>query len=270
MRGATVARMLASRGAIVWFVAALAACAGAPGDGRARDALDRLRADHVEALAAGDLARYLEVFAPDAELMVPDGATAHGRDAIEAAVAPFFAAFTTHEDERPREVVIGVDRAFEWGELTVTMVPRDGGAAATSHGKYLFFARRDPARAGDRFAGWRYTHLIWNGDLPVRAAAADGPLPAPVEQCTPEVVWLPPGSGPLIGADAVAVFASPRAASIGELVVGGAWRLDDALVLEAGSLRDASGAPRHKYLAVRRGAGRGPRIHRLLWCGAAD
>jgi uncharacterized protein (TIGR02246 family) len=275
----------------------LGACASDhPPEDPVRAALDALRHEHLAALADGDLERYLRVFVDDAVFLVPDAATVRGRPAIAEVVRPFFADFRTDERETPREVLAlaGGDRAFEWGDLSVSMTPKAGGETVAAAGSYLFFARRE---GGGR---WLYTHMIWNGSTPSPPVPRDVPAAPPepafasgaqhdvrealhvldracdrgsvdgILACfTDDAVLMPPGEPRLSTPAAIRDYftrtadAEPaRFRGVEEIIADG----DVALVC---SRRWHVGAPQKILIVLRRGIDGVWRVARALWCGDA-
>ena len=105
--------------------------------GAALDAFDR-------AFAAGDIDAIVELFAEDAQLLLLNGPSIHGRAGIHAQWAPTFAAWDMSAWATERLVVdVHGDRAYALSTYTETMVHRAGTEQSRSvSGRVVAFLQR--------------------------------------------------------------------------------------------------------------------------------
>jgi uncharacterized protein (TIGR02246 family) len=118
----------------------------------------------VAADNGADLTTLLDCYTPDAQLYAADGSTYTGRAAIRAHLAEVFADQTLRLTATPAETSVGDERwAWQRGEITGQILPKDGSAAHAAHDRYLMILE-----LGDEDDRWRIARLFWG---PVAAAA---------------------------------------------------------------------------------------------------
>lgn len=111
----------------------------------------------VAADNAGDVPALLECYTEDALLCSADGATYAGRDALRAHLSEVFARATLHLRAIPAETSVGDDHwAWQRGELTGSITPKDGSAPRAAHDRYLMILE-----LGDEDDRWRIARIFW-------------------------------------------------------------------------------------------------------------
>ncbi len=123
-------------------------------------AIRNMTSDYIAAVAAGDLQRFLSVFADDVVVMPPDHPTARGRDAFTTFVKPFFDEFTLLETISYDEIRVAGDWAVGTFTYSFTTTPKAGGASSRELGKGIWLFRRSGGGT------WKITHAVWNRDQP--------------------------------------------------------------------------------------------------------
>ena len=102
------------------------------------------------AFVAGDADAVAACYAEDAVMYFPGGSAAAGRAAIRDGYAHYFSEYTI-TDAQLVEVgrVAHGDTVTSWGDFTITMVPKAGGAPIVSHGRFTDVSKRIDGQ-------WRY------------------------------------------------------------------------------------------------------------------
>jgi ketosteroid isomerase-like protein len=126
-------------GVLVCAIGFLSAAAARGAEGGAAS----LDARWVKAMKANDLEGVLACYAPDALLWLPDMPEARGAKAIRDAYSGFLGTMTvkdvslvnTHYDDRG-ELSAG------WGNFSMTVQPKSGGAAVVMKGRFIDVAKR--------------------------------------------------------------------------------------------------------------------------------
>lgn len=131
---------------LVLFVVSLAASAipAAAADAGGMSALD---ASWTRAMKANDLEAVVALYAPDAVLWMPGDPEASGQQAVRAAFAGLFGAFTVQD-------VVLADAHYKtsgtlatsWGHYSLTLAPKAGGAPTTLGGRFSGVAERRGGR----------------------------------------------------------------------------------------------------------------------------
>jgi uncharacterized protein (TIGR02246 family) len=103
-------------------------------------AIRDLIATWLRASAAGDNETVLGLMADDVVFLVP-GREPFGKEAFRAAQGGLDA-YTIDANSEVREVRVTGDWAYCWTHLTVSMTPKDGGAANRRRGHTLSILRR--------------------------------------------------------------------------------------------------------------------------------
>lgn len=116
----------------------------------AQDSARALQEAFLEAFRAGDAAALAALYADDATNYTVGEMVVEGREATEAAWAPFFEANTIDEAELIQGGLETLgDAAVGWGLWRIVFTPREGGEQAVKEGRYM-----DMSRKTDE--GWRY------------------------------------------------------------------------------------------------------------------
>lgn len=106
---------------------------------------------------AGDVPTLVDCYTSDALLCSADGSTFSGRDEIRAHLAEVFAKQTLHLKAIPSETSIGDENwAWQRGEITGQITPKDGSAPSTAHDRYLMILE-----LGDEDDRWRIARVFW-------------------------------------------------------------------------------------------------------------
>jgi ketosteroid isomerase-like protein len=99
--------------------------------------VDRVRAQHVAAVNAGDLEAALDIFAPDAAVMPPGQPVLQGA-ALRAWFTHVFANFSLRGFEiRPEAADQYGNAVIEHGNWTATLEPRNGSPSQPVGGTYV-------------------------------------------------------------------------------------------------------------------------------------
>jgi ketosteroid isomerase-like protein/quercetin dioxygenase-like cupin family protein len=102
-----------------------------------KDAVDRVRAQHVAAVNAGDLEAALDIFAPDAAVMPPGQPALQGA-ALRAWFTHVFANFSLHGFEiRPDAGEQYGNAVIEHGNWNATLQPKNGSPSQPVGGTYV-------------------------------------------------------------------------------------------------------------------------------------
>jgi uncharacterized protein (TIGR02246 family) len=105
----------------------------------------------VKAMKANDVDAVMKCYAPDAVAWLPGAPTAQGEKAIRASYEGLLSANTVMDAalSNVREKAAG-DWAVRWGDFSMTLAPKSGGAPVVMIGRFTEVLER---RAG----GWVYT-----------------------------------------------------------------------------------------------------------------
>ena len=116
-------------------------------------AVERAVTRLMEADNDADLATVLDCYTRDALLLAPDGSTFQGSDSIRAHYVEVFAQLAMKLRATPVETVVAGKWAWQRGEVSGTLVLKDG-ATQAAHDRYLMVLVNE----GDR---WRVSRLMW-------------------------------------------------------------------------------------------------------------
>lgn len=130
----------------------------APSDVRAQ--IDAANKAHVDAYNAGDVAKFVEIYAPNAVLMPPNQPAVVGRDAIAQWWQGGRNAGVKHVQLTTTELGVHDDMAHEMGTYDVEIQPAPDAPAVHDHGKFVVIWLRDASGA------WHWYRDIYNSDLP--------------------------------------------------------------------------------------------------------
>lgn len=111
----------------------------------------------VAADNAGDVAAVLDCYTEDALLCSADGSTYAGRDAIRAHMSEVFSKLTLRLRAIPAETSVG-DEEWAWqrGEISGQITPKDGSAQSVAHDRYLMILE-----LSDEDDRWRIARVFW-------------------------------------------------------------------------------------------------------------
>jgi uncharacterized protein (TIGR02246 family) len=111
----------------------------------------------VAADNAGDVAALLDCYTEDALLCPADGSTYAGRDAIRAHLTDVFSKLALHLKATAVETSVGDEHwAWQRGEISGSITPKDGSPATAAHDRYLMILE-----LGDEDDRWRIARVFW-------------------------------------------------------------------------------------------------------------
>ncbi len=128
------------------------------------EGIDRVRAAHVAAVNAGDVAGWVDAFADDGVQMPPNYQTMRGKDMIRAWAQGFLSAFQAEFTLHVEEVQIADHWAFERGTYAITLRPGAGEGTIHDNGKHITIYQQQ------RDGTWLIARDIWNSDHPAPGA----------------------------------------------------------------------------------------------------
>ena len=130
--------------------AALSVVGGTAVSTRAADGVASVDAAWTKAVTTGNLDAVVACYAPDAVAWLPQQPEAKGREAIRASYQQLFAANTIKDVvfSQTHYHTMG-DRSIGWGRVSLTFVPKAGGAATVVISRFTEVAER-------RGNGWVY------------------------------------------------------------------------------------------------------------------
>lgn len=116
--------------------------------GFAADAgIKSLDAAWAKAMKANDLEGVMVLYAPDAVAWSPGAPEAHGAKEIRASYAAFFSANTVQEVADPvAHFKTSGTLSVSWGNFTMTIRPKAGGAPVTTKGRFTGIAEKRKGR----------------------------------------------------------------------------------------------------------------------------
>lgn len=122
--------------------------------------------EYMDAIEAGDLARWVKVNTDDALYMAPDQPRVQGKAAIRKwAKEGWFDPFTMKYDYvRLQELAVAGDWGVGWYELRIGATPKGGGKQIKGTGKTEILFRKQAN------GSWKYARQIFNWDKPLGAA----------------------------------------------------------------------------------------------------
>lgn len=96
------------------------------------------------AVTANNLDALMAVYAQDAVMWLPDAPEAKGRDAIRKSYSDMLAANTvTGATLANTHYQTAGDFSVGWGDFTLTMAPKSGGAPVTLSGRFSVIAKKE-------------------------------------------------------------------------------------------------------------------------------
>lgn len=119
----------------------------------------------AEAIARGDIAAVEQLIAPDHVTLAPDQPPVVGRDAAIAIIRHVLERCHITETQHATKTEVDSTLAYQWGDFTMTAVPKAGGKPVVRSGKYLRIYHRstdgkwmmivDSFSANHRDEGWQ-------------------------------------------------------------------------------------------------------------------
>jgi uncharacterized protein (TIGR02246 family) len=104
---------------------------------RSADAVLAAREDWVRALHTKQLDAIINMYAPDAMFIRPDGGRSTGRDAIRAVTQQAMNSFTSDIHFQTAAMVVSGNFAYDSGDFNETLVLTDGSGTLPGAGAYL-------------------------------------------------------------------------------------------------------------------------------------
>lgn len=136
------------------------------GEGSARHMADvqailELEQSVFNAQIAGDFEAWLDLFAEDAIVMVPNRPALTSKEAIRQWNAPYFEQFHLHEASDDREVEVGGDWGYIRAHWIWTLTPRGGGPIVKDTGNSIWIVRKQSD------GSWKIARGIYNSENPM-------------------------------------------------------------------------------------------------------
>ncbi len=146
---------------------AIVSCEQARRDDPANDraAIASVLQEHVDAINAGEVDALLAGMTDDVVYMPPDQSLLRGKERLREWAVPIYGQFDTHISMRAEETVVAGDWAWEWGHLSGSMRPIDGGQATQIEGKYFYVYQRQAD------GSWKIARDIYNSNGPPASSA---------------------------------------------------------------------------------------------------
>jgi uncharacterized protein (TIGR02246 family) len=150
--------------------AVLSACAyqvPAPAEAEAAEDVEAVTAavnaiwdQYASSLNAGDVDRYMALWADDAMQLPPGSPPIVGKETLRAGLESEVDLFTFDMAITNEEVQVSGDLAVARGTYTATVTPKDGGEAIPIDGKYMTLLKRQPD------GSWKIYRDIYNSNVP--------------------------------------------------------------------------------------------------------
>ena len=115
---------------------------------------------YISSMNAGDLDRWISLWADDAIQMAPDAPAVIGKEQIRAKYESIFPLFIFKMTIANEDVKISGDLACSYGNYTVSMIPKAGGEAIMIDGKYLSIEERQAD------GSWKIIRSCFNDNAP--------------------------------------------------------------------------------------------------------
>jgi uncharacterized protein (TIGR02246 family) len=123
---------------------------------------------YTSSMNAGDLDRWISLWADDAIQMAPDAPAVIGKEQIRAKYESIFPLFIFKMSIANEEVKISGDLACSHGNYIVSMTPKAGGETIKIDGKYLSIEERQAD------GSWKIIRSCFNGNAPPKEAKREG------------------------------------------------------------------------------------------------
>lgn len=115
---------------------------------------------YTSSMNAGDLDRWISLWADDAIQMAPDAPAVIGKEQIRRKYESIFPLFIFKMTIANEDVKIGGDLAVSYGNYTVSMTPKAGGEIIVIDGKYLSIEERQAD------GSWKIIRSCFNNNAP--------------------------------------------------------------------------------------------------------
>jgi uncharacterized protein (TIGR02246 family) len=123
--------------------------------------IDKVRADHVGAINAGDADAWVALFADDGVQMPPNAPANVGKAKVGLWSSGLLSNFQVQFDLAANEVRVLGNWAFESGDYAISLSPSGGGPSMQDSGKYITIYWKSTGNA------WQIARDIWNSNNPV-------------------------------------------------------------------------------------------------------
>ena len=124
----------------------------------AKQAIDRLRREHQEAVNSCDVDLLLRGMADDVVYLGLGAAPVVGKTALRSMIEPVYAQATIQIDMTPMDIQFEDTTIIEWGRIRGVMRPAEDADLAPVSLKYLFVYRCETDGV------WRISHDVYNDD----------------------------------------------------------------------------------------------------------
>ena len=119
---------------------------------------------YTSSMNAGDLDRWISLWADDAIQLAPDAPAVIGKEQIRAKYESIFPLFIFNMSIANEDVKISGDLACSYGNYTVSMTPKAGGETIMIDGKYLSIEERQAD------GSWKIIRSCFNDNAPPKEA----------------------------------------------------------------------------------------------------
>lgn len=116
--------------------------------------------EYTSSMNAGDLDRWISLWADDAIQMAPGAPAVIGKEQIRAKYESIFPLFVFKMTIANEDVKISGDLACSYGNYTVSMTPKTGGETIMIDGKYLSIEERQAD------GSWKIIRSCFNDNTP--------------------------------------------------------------------------------------------------------
>lgn len=123
-------------------------------------AVDKMFAEYIASLEAGDAERWIALWVDDGIQMPSDEPPYIGKEMIGQSIKEFLAWATVEMDINTEEVTVAGDLALARGMYTATFTPKDGSEPMLVDGKYFTTFQKQPDGT------WKIYRDIFNSNVP--------------------------------------------------------------------------------------------------------
>ena len=128
-----------------------------------REVIDHIRKQTEAAENSGSVADMRVNFADDIVMMGPHMPSVAGAASVVQAMQGFFDTFEVSIRYASEEIVVAGEWAFDRGEYSHVLTPKQGGDPLKELGKYVWIYRQTSD------GRWKVARVIWNSNGPVNS-----------------------------------------------------------------------------------------------------
>lgn len=132
-------------------------------------AVNQVWEQYASSLNAGDVDRYMALWADNAIQLPPDSLPLVGKETLRAGLESEVKAITYDMKIINEEVNVSGDQAVARGTYAATITPKDGSEPVSINGKYMTLLKRQPD------GSWKIFRDIYNSNVPPAAPAEPQP-----------------------------------------------------------------------------------------------